>query len=1113
MDHQEGLGVDSEAEAFLARVATEAPVAVFVAEAATGTVVGVNDAATELFDRSRSSLVGMNQTELHPPEAAERYREAFDAIREGDRTAAFADGEDAIRIQRRDGTAVPVDASSTAVRHEGTTYAVIACRDATGRLERSERLRRQAAAMDISPAGIALLNGDGVYTELNDAHVSMFGYDSPDELRGGTWRQLYDDEAVSRIEREVLPVVEETGAWDGELVGRRKDGSPIVQRVSLATLPDGGLACVNLDLTARERTRRRLAETRELVERVMTADDRESAIGRIVDAITDIVDRPLAGYWTVDEAAEALVPVEVSAESHEAVDGLPTFRPGESLAWEAFEAGEPAYYPDLATESGTYSDDTTMGSELIVPVGDDGVLLVGSLRADDLPSEDREVVLIIARHLQTALRLADRRRRLREARERVEAEREQLKRVIDTVPQLIFAKNTEGEFILANEAVAEAYGTSASDLIGSTDADYAHDAAEVEAFTEDDRRVIERGEPLHRTEERLTDAEGTERVLETWKIPFTPTDSDEPAVLGVANDITELTDVRDELRRQRQLTNLYAVSNRVFQSATPSEAFEACVDAVADVVANDSVAIYGRDDADGALVRKAVADGASGKRFPDRVEPGVGDAWRAFRQSRPQWLDEAALRGESRDDGESTAEGGRGATDPDASNETLLTVSLDENGLLAVAVAERDDDLASFIQAVARQVAAALTQLEQRRSIRALSDDVAETRRRAERRRKLQTAIVEAVEAITAARTREAVSAAVVSFGERIAEYAFAGRYDPVEDRVRPTDVSAPGGPAKLYDRAERFPAAVAGAENAVRRVSDGRDSDHGEWLSQLLYFGYRSSIAVPLSHRGTVHGVAEFVSTRAGRFEGAERRAIEAVSEAAGLRLAELSESGSNGATVVFDVECRDPATLFPDLPRGGSIVVDHVSVTGADTLFLDGRVEGYVEATVRDYVAGTPGLELDSIRRTGEGPYDVSVRVGGGGDRIGAVADVLSWTDVRLTGVRGRAGADVLEFRTTDPTRVAAVRERLAEAVGSCSLISKRHVDDTRARVDRVGADLTDRQREVLETAVREGYYDDPRGVSGTELAERFDVSSSTLHQHLRAAESKVLREFLAR
>ena len=1109
MDTQDGLAIDSEAETFLARIAMGAPVAVLVVEAASGTVVAVNDAATELFDRSRTSLVGIDQAELHPPAEAERYREKLDAIREGDETAAFAGGEDAIRVRRRDGTAVPVDANSTAVGHQGTTYAVIAFQDATDRLDRGKRLKRQAAAMDISPAGVALLNADGVYTYLNDAHVSMFGYDSASELRGGTWRQLYDDEVAARIEAEVLPVVEETGAWDGELVGRRADGSPIVQRVSLGTLPDGGLACVNLDLTARERTRERLAETRELVGRVMTTDDRESAIGHIVDAITDIVDRPLAGYWTVDESAETLAPVEVSAEGHEAVDGLPRFRPEESLAWDAFEAGEPAYYPDLAAESGTYSDDTTMGSEFIVPVGDDGVLLVGSLRADDVPEEDREIIRIIARHLQTALRLADRRRRLRDARERVEAEREQLKRVIDTVPQLIFAKNADGEFILANEAVAEAYGTSVSDLIGSSDADYTPEAEEVDAFAEDDRRVLERGEPLHRTEETLTDADGRERVLETWKIPFTPTDSDEPAVLGVANDITELTDVRDELQRQRQLTNLYTVSNRVFQSATPSEAFEACVDAVADVVANDSVAIYDRDDADGALVRRAVAGGAAGGRFPDRVEPGVGDAWQAFRRSRPHWLDGATLRGERAGD----AGERRGPADPEAPDETLLAVPLDDNGLLAVAVEERDDELASFIQAVARQVAAALTQLEQRRSIRELSDDVAETRRRAERRRELQAAVVEAVEAITAARTRETVASAVVSFGERIAEYAFAGRYDPVEDRVKPIEVSAPGGPAKLYDRAERFPAAVAGAENVVRHVTDGRDRDHDEWLSQLLYFGYRSSIAVPLSHRGTVHGVAEFASTRVGRFEGSERRAIEAVSGAAGLQLAELSETGTGGATVVFDVECRDPAPLFPGLPRGGSIVVDHVAVAGAETLLLDGRAEGYAEATVRDYVTGTPGMELDAMRRTGDETHDVAVRVGGG-DRVGAVTGVLAETDARLTGVRGRAGADVLEFRTTDPTRVAAVRERLAGAVGSCSLVSKRHVaDEAKARSDRVGADLTDRQRAVLETAVSEGYYDDPRGVSGTELAERFDVSSSTLHQHLRAAESKVLREFLAR
>ncbi|TKX83355.1 HTH domain-containing protein, partial [Halorubrum sp. SS5] len=56
----------------------------------------------------------------------------------------------------------------------------------------------------------------------------------------------------------------------------------------------------------------------------------------------------------------------------------------------------------------------------------------------------------------------------------------------------------------------------------------------------------------------------------------------------------------------------------------------------------------------------------------------------------------------------------------------------------------------------------------------------------------------------------------------------------------------------------------------------------------------------------------------------------------------------------------------------------------------------------------------------------------------------------------------------------------------------------------------DLTSRQREIAETALQEGYYDDPRGINGADLADRFDVSSSTLHQHLRAAESKIIRGF---
>lgn len=57
-------------------------------------------------------------------------------------------------------------------------------------------------------------------------------------------------------------------------------------------------------------------------------------------------------------------------------------------------------------------------------------------------------------------------------------------------------------------------------------------------------------------------------------------------------------------------------------------------------------------------------------------------------------------------------------------------------------------------------------------------------------------------------------------------------------------------------------------------------------------------------------------------------------------------------------------------------------------------------------------------------------------------------------------------------------------------------------------VEALLTDRQREVVETAVELGYYDIPRTASQEEIAIELDCAPSTTAEHLRKAESRVLR-----
>ncbi|MEF8843240.1 MAG: helix-turn-helix domain-containing protein [Haloarculaceae archaeon] len=56
-----------------------------------------------------------------------------------------------------------------------------------------------------------------------------------------------------------------------------------------------------------------------------------------------------------------------------------------------------------------------------------------------------------------------------------------------------------------------------------------------------------------------------------------------------------------------------------------------------------------------------------------------------------------------------------------------------------------------------------------------------------------------------------------------------------------------------------------------------------------------------------------------------------------------------------------------------------------------------------------------------------------------------------------------------------------------------------------------LTDRQREVLRTAYRMGYFEYPRSANATEVAETLGIGLSTLAEHLAAAQAKLLDELL--
>ncbi|CCQ34019.1 Signal-transducing histidine kinase protein [Halorhabdus tiamatea SARL4B] len=139
----------------------------------------------------------------------------------------------------------------------------------------------------------------------------------------------------------------------------------------------------------------------------------------------------------------------------------------------------------------------------------------------------------------------------KEAERELERARAQLRQVIDLVPDLLFAKDRDGRFLLANETTADAYGLSSAEVEGKLESAIIPDVEDAEQFREDDLAVIESGEPMVVPEEELTTADGETRILETTKIPYEVQGSGEDAVLGYARDITELMEYERELEAQR----------------------------------------------------------------------------------------------------------------------------------------------------------------------------------------------------------------------------------------------------------------------------------------------------------------------------------------------------------------------------------------------------------------------------------------------------------------------------------------------------------------------------------------------------------------------------------
>jgi PAS domain S-box-containing protein len=128
-------------------------------------------------------------------------------------------------------------------------------------------------------------------------------------------------------------------------------------------------------------------------------------------------------------------------------------------------------------------------------------------------------------------------RRLSEQQLMLESERKMLRSLIDNIPDLMYVKDTESRFVLANPEVARGIGvSSAEELIGKTEFDFLP-ASAVNPSYEMEQKIMRSGRPVFNHEEVLQDCLGKQTPVLTTTVPLRDSSGRITGIAGVGRNI------------------------------------------------------------------------------------------------------------------------------------------------------------------------------------------------------------------------------------------------------------------------------------------------------------------------------------------------------------------------------------------------------------------------------------------------------------------------------------------------------------------------------------------------------------------------------------------------
>jgi len=305
------------------------------------------------------------------------------------------------------------------------------------------------------------------------------------------------------------------------------------------------------DITQRKEREQAIEELHRTTEALMEVTTPEEVAEITVDAVRNVLGMPATGVHLYDESDGGLVPVAWTDRTEEMVGEPPTFSPGDGLAGTAFETGEPQIYDDISTVPERFNPDTDVRSQIISPLDDHGVLVIGSPDPGAFDDVDISLAGTLATHATTAL-------------DRVEHEGELARRqelfasILETSIEGILVINENREYVTWNQQFIDMWGVP-EELIGDkpeeVGLEYILDQLEQpQKFIDKVEYLYEHPHEESRDEIQLTDG----RVFDRYSAPVETDNGTYFGRVWFFRDITEQETREQELARQNERLEKFA---------------------------------------------------------------------------------------------------------------------------------------------------------------------------------------------------------------------------------------------------------------------------------------------------------------------------------------------------------------------------------------------------------------------------------------------------------------------------------------------------------------------------------------------------------------------------